>query len=304
LSFSSTKYGPSVCAGVRTSALQSTAAAEPTAVGDRTADGDSTAAGVPEGDPDASVEAVGDEGAAIEAAGVLDDAGVAGVPQAATTKAVKTMNQSRSIAQSFMRTSRNSRVASSATVTKLPMLGGVMPKSENGKVSEPTTSIEPSARRAWAGIATAFVTPWIVWSPVRSPRPWPASAWRARQRRCRTNDAVGYVADSRPMVRMRPSRRPRRWRGDVGLERRPVTRRFAVRANVALPVTSRSADGVGLGGHGAKLLAHAVAHDAAVGHGPGSRERGRLGAGAAAGRRRGRGRWRGPGRRRIGAGRE
>lgn len=51
--------------------------------------------------------------------------------------------------------SANSRIAFSSTDTKPAMLGGVIPKSLNANVNEPTTSIVASDTRASAGIATA-----------------------------------------------------------------------------------------------------------------------------------------------------
>src|SRR5512146_526046 len=60
----------------------------------------------------------------------------------------------------------NSIVAWSWTVTNPPMFGAVMPKSENGNVMDPAASIAPAVQRAWIGIVTDFVTPWIVRSPV------------------------------------------------------------------------------------------------------------------------------------------
>ena len=57
-------------------------------------------------------------------------------------------------------------VALFCTVTKPPMLGGVMPKSEKAKVIDPTSSIFDPVRRASIGIVTLFVTPWMVRSPV------------------------------------------------------------------------------------------------------------------------------------------
>ncbi len=69
--------------------------------------------------------------------------------------------------QPLARAMRNSRVASFSTLTNEPTLGGVIPKSEKGKVSEPATWIVEPFSWARAGIATPFVVPWIVRSPSR-----------------------------------------------------------------------------------------------------------------------------------------
>ncbi len=57
-------------------------------------------------------------------------------------------------------------VALFCTLTKPPMLGGVIPNWLKGKVMEPTSSIFAPVSRASIGMVTDFVTPWMVRSPV------------------------------------------------------------------------------------------------------------------------------------------
>ena len=57
-------------------------------------------------------------------------------------------------------------VAVFCTLTKPPMLGGVIPNWLNGKEIEPTSSIFDPVSWASIGMVTDFVTPWIVRSPV------------------------------------------------------------------------------------------------------------------------------------------
>ena len=68
------------------------------------------------------------------------------------------------------------------TVTKPPMLGATMLKSENGKLNEPCTWIRLPFTWALAGMSTVFVTPWSVrspWSVTLNGEPAVAFAGRA-----------------------------------------------------------------------------------------------------------------------------
>src|SRR5207247_4612068 len=65
-----------------------------------------------------------------------------------------------------VRSSSNSIVALFSTLTKPPMLGGVIPNWLNGNVMEPTSSIFDPVSWASIGMVTDFVTPWMVRSPV------------------------------------------------------------------------------------------------------------------------------------------
>ena len=68
-------------------------------------------------------------------------------------------------------------VALFCTLTKPPMLGGVIPNWLNGKVMEPTSSIFEPVSRAVIGIVTVFVTPCNVSAPVAETlMVWPLAA--------------------------------------------------------------------------------------------------------------------------------
>src|SRR5947209_8017889 len=71
----------------------------------------------------------------------------------------------------------NSMVAVFSTLTKPPMLGGVIPNWLNGNVMEPTSSIFDPVSWASIGMVTDFVTPWMVRSPVAATWiVWPLAA--------------------------------------------------------------------------------------------------------------------------------
>src|SRR5438552_8505012 len=102
----------------------------------------------------------------------------------------------------------NSMVALFSTLTKPPMLGGVMPNSLKGNVIEPTSSISDPVSRASIGMVTDFVTPWMVRSPVAEMWivwPLPASAASAIGD-VNLNVAVGYRSLSSPWEWIRWSR--------------------------------------------------------------------------------------------------
>src|SRR3989441_4771679 len=94
----------------------------------------------------------------------------------------------------------NSIVALLSTLTKPPMLGGVIPNWLNGNVIEPTSSIFDPVIRASIGMVTDFVTPWMVRSPVAET--WivwpPAASAVSAIGDVNLNVAVGYRSLSSP----------------------------------------------------------------------------------------------------------
>src|SRR2546427_175438 len=75
-------------------------------------------------------------------------------------------------------------VALSWTLTKPPILGGVVPKSLKGKVIEPTSSISEPVGRATIGMVTVRGTPCRASAPsaeMRKASRFPASVVRPRR---------------------------------------------------------------------------------------------------------------------------